>query len=217
MKNTVMLCLRESTKQAELRISWDTEISNYVRSNNIGLPSEKESSCDDMATGSLIDVVQKAVDQIGMTDVLIEDRTVLLSDNGPGYLSRQFREYLRFVGIRHIIASPYYPQTNGKIERYHRTIKGEINLVPYEMPDELKEAIKAFIEYYNYHRYHEGLDDVTPYDVYTDRHLGVIQRRKEVKSKTLEARSDHNRTAREQGAWPLKCLLFSKTRLSYFH
>jgi putative transposase len=66
------------------------------------------------------------------------------------------------VGIRHIIASPYHPQTNGKIERYHRTIKGEINLVPYGVPGELKEAIRAFIDYYNYRRYHEGSHPMMP-------------------------------------------------------
>jgi len=102
------------------------------------------------------------------------------------------------VGVRHIIASPYHPQTNGKIERYHRTIKGEINLVPYEMPGELKGAIKAFIEYYNYRYYHEGIGDVTPYDVYTGRYLEVIQRRKETKNRTLQARRDYNRTVRER-------------------
>ena len=123
---------------------------------------------------------------------------MLLSDNGPGYLSRQFGEYLRLVGIRHIIAAPYHPQTNGKIERYHRTIKGEINLVPYEMPGELKEAIKAFIDYYNYRRYHEGLGDITPHDVYTGRHLEVIRKRKEAKNRTLQARKDYNRVVREQ-------------------
>jgi len=153
----------------------------------------------DMAAGSLIDVVQQAVDLTGMTDVPVENRTVLLSDNGPGYLSRQFNDYLGLVRIRHIIASPYHPQTNGKIERYHRTIKGDIRLVPYDMPSELNEAIQTFIEYYNYARYHEGLGDVTPYDVYTGRHLEVIQRRKEAKYRTLQARRDYNRTVREQG------------------
>ena len=152
----------------------------------------------DMTAGSLTDVVQQAVDLTGMTEVPVEDRTALLSDNGSGYLSRQFGEYLRLVGIRHIIASPYHPQTNGKIERYHRTIKGEIRLVSYEMPSELREAIRAFIEYYNYRRYHEGLGDVTPYDVYTRRHLETIRRRKEAKNKTLQSRRDYNRTAREQ-------------------
>jgi len=153
----------------------------------------------DMTGGSLEDVVQQAVDFTGMTDVPVEDRTVLLSDNGAGYISQQFNQYLRLVGIRHITASPFHPQTNGKIERYHRTVKGEINQVPYDMPSELKEAIRTFIEYYNYRRYHEGLGNVTPYDVYTGRHLEIIQKRKEVKSKTLETRRDYNRTAREQG------------------
>jgi transposase InsO family protein len=153
----------------------------------------------DMAASSLIDVVQKAVDSTGMTDVPVEDRTILLSDNGAGYLSRHFGEYLRLVGVRHITASPFHPQTNGKIERYHRTVKGEINQVPYEMPSELKEAIGAFIEYYNYRRYHEGLGDVTPYDVYTGRHLEIIRRRKEAKNRTLQARKDYNRAAKERG------------------
>jgi transposase InsO family protein len=153
----------------------------------------------DMTGGSLEDVMQQAVDLTGMTDVPLEDRTVLLSDNGAGYISQQFNQYLHLVGIRHITASPFHPQTNGKIERYHRSIKGEINQVPYEMPSELKEAIRAFIEYYNYRRYHEGLGNVTPYDVYTGRHLEIIRRRKEVKSKTLAVRRDYNRTAREQG------------------
>jgi len=153
----------------------------------------------DMAAGSLIDVVQKAVDATGMTDIPVEDRTVLLSDNGAGYISRQFGEYLRLVGVRHIIASPYHPQTNGKIERYHRSLKGEIKQLPYDMPSELEKAIAAFIDYYNYRRYHEGLGDVTPYDVYIGRHLKILQDRKEVKTKTLVERKNYNRIAREQG------------------
>ena len=155
----------------------------------------------DMAAGSLIDVVQKAVDATGMTDVPVEDRTVLLSDNGPGYLSRQFGKYLGLVGIRHIFASPYHPQTNGKIERYHRTIKGGINLQPYEMPSELEEAIKAFVEYYNHQRYHEAIGNVTPYDVYTGQHLEILYRRKEAKSRTLQARRCYNSAVRGQGSW----------------
>jgi transposase InsO family protein len=152
----------------------------------------------DMSGGSLEDVVQRAVDFTGMTDVPVEDRSVLLSDNGAGYICQQFNQYLRQVGIRHIVASPFHPQTNGKIERYHRTLKGTINQVPYDMPSELKEAIRAFVEYYNYRRYHEGLGNVTPYDVYTGRHIEIMKKRKEAKSKTLEARRNYNRVARNQ-------------------
>lgn len=66
------------------------------------------------------------------------------------------------------------------------------------MPGELKEAIQAFIEYYDYRYYHEGLSDVTPYDVYAGRHLEVIQRRNEAKSRTLQARKDYNRAVKGQ-------------------
>ncbi len=72
-------------------------------------------------------------------------------------MSQAFGDYLRLVGIKHILASPFHPQTNGKIERYHRIIKGEVNLVPYDMPSELRQAIESFVEYYNHQRYHEAL------------------------------------------------------------
>ncbi len=63
----------------------------------------------DMTSVSLIEVVQDAIDLTEMTDVPVEDRTRLLSDNGSGYVSRLFREYLQLVGIRHILAAPYHP------------------------------------------------------------------------------------------------------------
>ena len=103
----------------------------------------------DMTADSLIQVVQVAVDITGMTEVPLEDRTRLLSDNGSGYVSRAFHDYLSLVGIRHIRAAPYHPQTNGKLERYHQSIKNDVNQVPYEVPSELEEAITGFVDYYN--------------------------------------------------------------------
>jgi len=153
----------------------------------------------DMSANSLIDVTQEAIDLTGMTDVPVEDRTLLLSDNGAGYLSRKFNEYLGLVGIKHIVASPYHPQTNGKIERYHRTMKGKLNLVPYDTPSELDNEIAAFVRYYNYYRYHEALKNVTPYNVYTGRQMEILNHRKEVKAKTLDKRKRYNSTIREQG------------------
>jgi putative transposase len=151
----------------------------------------------DMTSGSLIDVIQQAIDATGMFQVPVKDRTSLLSDNGAGYVSRAFGEYLNLVGIRHILAAPFHPQTNGKLERYHRTIKGEINQVPFEMPSELKQAIEEFVEYYNNKRYHEALGNVTPADVYYGRREQILTRRKEAKQKTLQARLKHNRKLRE--------------------
>jgi len=151
----------------------------------------------DMSANSLIEVIQKAVDATGMTDVPVEDRTKLLSDNGAGYVSRSFRDYLNLVGIRHILAAPYHPQTNGKLERYHRSIKREVNQVPYELPGQLERAIADFVDYYNYRRYHKALGNVAPADVLYDRREQILQRRKEVQILTIHRRRDYNRNLRE--------------------
>ena len=66
-----------------------------------------------------------------MDRVPIADRTRLLSDTGPSDVSRAFRDYLGMVGIKHIRASPFHPQTNGKLERYHQTLKRDVNQLPY--------------------------------------------------------------------------------------
>jgi len=150
----------------------------------------------DMTANSLIEVVQKAVDTTGMSEVPFIDRTSLLSDNGAGYVSRAFGDYLRLMDIKHILASPFHPQTNGKVERYQRTLKGEVNRLPYEMPSELREAIESFVEYYNHQRYHEALGNITPADVYHGRKESILTWREEVKHKTLEARKEHNRSLR---------------------
>ncbi len=102
-----------------------------------------------MTADSLIEVVQDAADKTGMTEVPVADRTRLLSDNSSGYVSRAFTDYLDLVGIRHILATPFHPQTNDKLERYHQTVKRDVNQVPYEVPSDLEAALTAFVAYYN--------------------------------------------------------------------
>ena len=151
----------------------------------------------DMTADSFIEVVQDAVDTTSMDQVPVTDRTRLLSDNGPGYVSRAFRDYLGMVGIKHILATPFHPQTNGKLERYHQTIKRDVNQVPYELPAELEAAIAAFVSYYNYRRYYKALGNVTPSDVLKGRLQEILQRRKDVKAQTTERRRRYNRALRE--------------------
>jgi transposase InsO family protein len=151
----------------------------------------------DMSADSLIEVVQEAVDATGMTEVPIKDRTKLLSDNGAGYVSRAFRDYLHLVGIGHILAAPFHPQTNGKVERYQQSLKREVNQLPYELPSQLERAIADFVDYYNYRRYHKALGDVTPADVLYDRREQTLQRRKEVRIQTVNRRRDYNQTQKE--------------------
>ncbi len=157
----------------------------------------------DMTADSLIQVVQLAVDVTGMTEVPLEDRTRLLSDNGSGYVSRAFRDYLNLIGIRHILAAPYHPQTNGKLERYHQSIKHEVNQVPYEVPGDLEVAIAGFVDYYNNRRYHKALGNVTPDDVLNGRREGILIRRREVKAQTLQWRQRYNRQRRESYNTPI--------------
>jgi len=147
----------------------------------------------DMAADSLIEVVQQAVDATGMTEVPVEDRTRLLSDNGAGYVSRAFRDYLSLVGIRHILSAPFHPQTNGKVERYQGSLKREVNQLPYEFPSQLDKAIADFVDYYNKRRYHKALGNVTPADVLCGRRDEILKHRKEVQLLTIERRKDHNR------------------------
>jgi transposase InsO family protein len=151
----------------------------------------------DMSANSLIEVIQEAVDATGMTEVPVEDRTRLLSDNGAGYVCKAFRDYLHLVGIRHILAAPYHPQTNGKLERYHQSIKREVNQLPYELPSHLERAITDFVDYYNYRRYHKALGNVAPADVLYGRREKILERRKEVQIQTINRRRDYNQGLRE--------------------
>ena len=154
----------------------------------------------DMSANSLIEVVQQAVDVTGMTDVSVVDRTKLLSDNGSGYVSRAFNDYLRLVGIDHIRSAPFHPQTNGKIERYQQSLKKQVNQLTYEFPSELEKAIGDFVEYYNYRRYHVALANVTPADVIAGRREEILNRRKEVQIATIGRRRDYNQGLRELAA-----------------
>jgi hypothetical protein len=160
-------------------------------------------------------VVQLAIDVTGMTEVPLEDRTRLLSEDGSGYVSRAFRDYLSLIGIRHILAAPYHPQTNGKLERYHQSIKQEVNQVPYEVPSDLEVAIAGFVDYYNNRRYHKALSNVTPDDVLHGRREGILIKRSEVKAQTLASRKRYNTCSGSPTTlpYPLDLLL---TKVSHF-
>lgn len=146
----------------------------------------------DTTADSISDVVEQAVAFTGLRQVPVEDRTKLLTDHGSGYLARVFEEYLRMLSIRHIYCAPHHPQTNGKIERFHETLKARMNLLVYTSPDELRRTMQNFIDYYNHRRYHEAIGNVTPADVYYGRREEILRRREEQKQRTIEERLRYN-------------------------
>jgi len=146
----------------------------------------------DMTAESIGDIVEQAVAFTGMRDIPLEDKTRLLTDNGSGYIAKVLEDYLRMQSIRHIRCSPHHPQTNGKLERFHQTLKTRLNVLVYTSPEALERAMAEFIEYYNQVRYHEGIGNVAPADVYYGRRDQILRRRKEQKELTIQARLRYN-------------------------
>lgn len=115
----------------------------------------------------------------------------LLSDNGSCYIANDFKTYLESQDIKHVRGRANHPQTQGKIERYHRSMKNVIKLDVYYSPMELEAALKRFVHYYNYERYHESLKNVTPADMYYGKAARTLERRRKIKLKTLKERKQN--------------------------
>ena len=111
---------------------------------------------------------------------------------GPPTSRASCADWLEDQGMRHTRGKPYHPMTQGKIERWHLSLKSRILLENYYLPGDLERAIANFVDHYNHRRYHESLDNLTPADVYFGRGARILKRREEIKRRTLEQRRRHH-------------------------
>ena len=148
-----------------------------------------------MAATDVATTLDLARAKAGVDHVAVHHRPRLLSDNGPCYISGELATYLATHGLTHTRGKPYHPMTQGKIERYHRSMKNVVKLEHYYSPWELERAIGRFVEHYNDRRLHEALHNVTPADVYYGRQATILSRRERIKRATLKRRKRMNRRA----------------------
>jgi putative transposase len=149
--------------------------------------------CTNMRAEDVTDTLDLALQASGCDQVHVVHKPRLLSDNGSSYVSGDLAEWLQDKGMKHSRGAPYHPQTQGKIERWHQTLKNRILLENYFLPGDLEAQIEAFVDNYNHQRFHESLNNVTPADVYFGRDKAILQHRERIKRKTLEARRLHHR------------------------
>jgi len=143
-----------------------------------------------MASTDVEETLNMALAKTGVAQITVAHRPRLLSDNGPAFISDTLATYLDRYKMTHIRGAPYHPQTQGKIERYHRSMKSIIKLDLYYSPSQLEQALANFVLYYNNQRYHESLDNVTPADMFFGRYEEVLSQRQRIKQHTLQQRRE---------------------------
>ena len=124
----------------------------------------------------------------------------IITDNGPQFIAKDFKEFIRIAGMTHVRTSPYYPQSNGKVERWHGTIKTEC--IRPKTPLSLEEArrtVADFVRHYNEVRLHSAIGYVTPRDRLEGRQQEIFGARDRKLHQARERRKARRQTARATG------------------
>ncbi len=147
--------------------------------------------CSTMKSSDVTETVELAMQASGCDQANVVHKPKLLSDNGSSYISGELADWLNDKEMSHVRGAPYHPQTQGKIERWHQTLKNRILLENYFLPGDLEKHIETFVDHYNHRRYHESLKNLTPADVYFGRGQSILAKRERVKRKTIAKRRLH--------------------------
>ena len=144
--------------------------------------------CSTMKADDVTATLDLALQASGLEQVEVVHRPRLLSDNGSSYISADLACWLESKSMTHVRGAPYHPMTQGKIERWHQTLKNRILLENYFLPGELEAQIGSFVTHYNHQRYHESLSNLTPADVYLGRGETILRERERIKRQTIQSR-----------------------------
>jgi putative transposase len=144
--------------------------------------------CTNMRAEDVTATLDRALQASGLDQAEPANRPRLLSDNGSSYVAGDLAKWLGARNIKHLRGAPYHPMTQGKIERWHQTLKNRILLENYFLPGDLEVQIAAFVADYNHRRYHESIDNLTPADVYFGRASGILAERERIKRQTIADR-----------------------------
>jgi putative transposase len=148
-----------------------------------------------MKEGEVETIIQRAREKFpGVTARII-------SDNGPQFVAKDFKEFIRICGMTHVRTSPYYPQSNGKIERFHRTLKGDcIRTQTPLSQEEAQRIVGGYVEYYNTVRLHSAIGYVTPKDKLEGKDKAIFDERDRKLAEARERRKTKRQAVREQQA-----------------
>jgi transposase InsO family protein len=144
--------------------------------------------CTTMKAEDVTTTLDLALQASGLEQAMLADRPRLLSDNGSSYIAGDLAKWLADRKIKHLRGAPYHPMTQGKIERWHQTLKNRILLENYFFPGDLEAQIAAFVDDYNNRRHHESIDNLTPADVYFGRGPTILAQRERIKRQTIAHR-----------------------------
>jgi putative transposase len=144
--------------------------------------------CTTMTAQDVVATLDLALKASGLDRAKVVHRPRLLSDNGSSYISADLAKWLDGQDMDHVRGAPYHPMTQGKIERWHQTLKNRILLENYYLPGDLEAEIGAFVADYNHLRYHESLGNLTPADVYFGRGQTILIERERIKRQTIANR-----------------------------
>ena len=148
---------------------------------------------ESMKESDVTTIIQRA------REIFPDARPRIISDNGPQFIAKDFKEFIRIMGMTHVRTSPYYPQSNGKLERFHKTIKGECIRpnVPLSL-DDARRLVTDYVQHYNHVRLHSAIGYVTPNDRLLGKDEAIHAERDRKLAEARELRKQARQTRHEQ-------------------